>query len=823
MRALTRCVVMLLLTNTCWVAAAQAPQPSVDQVLATLAEVIRDQAKRAAAEAVLAQVQDSICAGEPVKVGEAVLVFGGTDACRRAKPDEAEGLCTSDHVFVQSCRLAALEYVRLTDTYFLKTIAKDTIRFAVRASNSHLSATRYSAARLDAMAEFVADMMESTANPGLAPAEVLEPLLQLADSLRRKLNQRDTLADVVLGEVARLPQSLAAAQKVTRLVDNVCHSPMSAEEAPLALCAMFRTRGAFMPLVSDAGLPERRSRQCRIYISEASRSMRETNFLAHWYVEGVFRDARHRSCGELPSVLPVSILPLDKRLRDAMDSATMNVGEIKDQLAIQAREVRGSERLNCHLGQLIRVVESIYRAACEEDEAERLAATRSLALVLWSEWPAFTGSAMAFRDAPVGPAITSEVKASAAAAATALADFRRALLDRLRTNGPKVVAAAAHEELVTASLAVAYALRAEAKVPEATSAWVSALTADLSAVASEQDITAFFRMPSLEWRFRGALKPDLKPLRDAVKAFLYTPVFVYALESRGQKLDVSTAIASARDLANAMVALVHSLKQNGTEKESTRSLVRKLAAVLVVVARAEDDLAERLSARPDEQDGTNLKELAQSLRSYASTFRRTSDLLRQVADREWGAMTITASRFLDENALGAAPGRVLSFSRILLTVYQAKSPDEAKAIFNGALEERGSRRLRYTEWSVDLGGIFAGRGGHRWIRDSAVPEHSDGAFGGLYVPFGVQIAKRWGGLILYPLDLGTYLTAADKQNAPPQWSDAVRGGIGLEVRLSSRFPVVFGMAADYRPRFESREETRLFGYVGIEVPLFLIK
>lgn len=121
-----------------------------------------------------------------------------------------------------------------------------------------------------------------------------------------------------------------------------------------------------------------------------------------------------------------------------------------------------------------------------------------------------------------------------------------------------------------------------------------------------------------------------------------------------------------------------------------------------------------------------------------------------------------------------------------------------------ASNRRSLRRIRRA---------FVGiRGGYQWLRGT------DGsALYGLYAPLGVLVAREHCGVLLYPVDVGSYLTATDAESI--DYRDAIRGGAAVVIRTKSA--IALGLGGDYRPRIGAyTEEWRLFGYLGLELPLF---
>lgn len=92
---------------------------------------------------------------------------------------------------------------------------------------------------------------------------------------------------------------------------------------------------------------------------------------------------------------------------------------------------------------------------------------------------------------------------------------------------------------------------------------------------------------------------------------------------------------------------------------------------------------------------------------------------------------------------------------------------------------------------------------------------------GLFAPFGLQVAWRWIGLLISPVDLGSYLVAQES-GAPPKAAAAIRLGLTAYARPSRTVPIVVGVGYDYRPPFETWAMHRLSIFAALELPLFTL-
>jgi hypothetical protein len=210
------------------------------------------------------------------------------------------------------------------------------------------------------------------------------------------------------------------------------------------------------------------------------------------------------------------------------------------------------------------------------------------------------------------------------------------------------------------------------------------------------------------------------------------------------------------------------------------------------------------------QSGPDFERLAEAL-------EQVSTVLRLGADRDWVGLALSVSDEMHAHAEDAKQiSRGFSFIRVLMSMYQAASVDEAKAIFQATLEEEGARERRYGATTVDVAALFAARAGYQ--RTSGLDAPVEGALYGLYAPFGVQLAHGPVGVLLYPIDLGAYLVATPAPRL--RWQDALRAGTAAYVRPSAEIPIVVGAGFDYHPKIDTLTEWRAFGFAALELPLY---
>src|SRR5262249_25273803 len=142
---------------------------------------------------------------------------------------------------------------------------------------------------------------------------------------------------------------------------------------------------------------------------------------------------------------------------------------------------------------------------------------------------------------------------------------------------------------------------------------------------------------------------------------------------------------------------------------------------------------------------------------------------------------------------------LLRFSRTLLSMFQAGSVEDAKAIFEAQLESLAGREERYANvLTIDVAALVGARAGSQGVKKDAASGFEAEWFGGAFAPFGLQFGvKSMLGLLVYPLDLGSYLVA--EGTGAPTASAAVRFGGAIYARLSREIPLVLGAGSDYRP------------------------
>jgi hypothetical protein len=272
------------------------------------------------------------------------------------------------------------------------------------------------------------------------------------------------------------------------------------------------------------------------------------------------------------------------------------------------------------------------------------------------------------------------------------------------------------------------------------------------------------------------------------------------------------SLPATAQLAALVLEVIHTDAESAHDA-TTAAMAGRIVRVLHVLSELVNALADVPNARNPEQR-----------RMLASVLNVTGDALRLGQDRDWFGVALLAQDSLDALKDQADVPRevtaLLRFSRVLLSMFQAKSTKDAQEMFAAQLEALSSREERYPHFTIDVGALIGGRAGGRWL------EVADGKYGkaglaGLFAPFGVQLAGGPVGALFYPLDLGSYLVADG--TGTPTASAAVRGGGVVYARIWQYVPVVIGLGGDYRPPFgDERRQWRAFGLAALELPLFIL-
>jgi hypothetical protein len=211
----------------------------------------------------------------------------------------------------------------------------------------------------------------------------------------------------------------------------------------------------------------------------------------------------------------------------------------------------------------------------------------------------------------------------------------------------------------------------------------------------------------------------------------------------------------------------------------------------------------------------------------AAALETASRLVQLGADRNWtGLGDVLIDELLLTTAELSVVERPVRFVRTLLKVYEAPDVKQAKEVFAAALDDEASRERRFDRFTVDFGALLGGRWGEETRHNSPSltltrPKNEISTVYGLYAPAGFQIAYSTFGLVLYPVDLGSYLVKTETtESTVPRWTEALRFGAALYLRLWKTVPVVLGGGMDFQPKVVDHETMRVQITIGMDLPLY---
>ncbi|XXF81305.1 hypothetical protein P2318_16560 [Myxococcaceae bacterium GXIMD 01537] len=760
--------------------AEETASASVDQVLAALAEVVKERAEQVAARTIVRKLEDKVCSGtlelkrKVSRPGAAKpdyevylsLSLGGSPACK-----EDAKACTSDDVFASACRLIEQDAMTLTDPHFLKTLSREAVSLLIRSSAGHLSREQYDSLGFPALADYVHGAMEVLAVQGGRLTDLAQPTLVLADRLSPGLPQR-TLA--ALGEDASTKALLRSSEA---WLDASC----KAAPDSFACHQLDTFRSLWFPSVLDAnGQPL--AEGCDAFMKEEAHTARGD------VLNALFLRGTPQATPPVPPPFGLALeRPCEARYQGAQLTAC-NQSQVLVKLSTN----------------LVKLVCFGQRGGSAEPWAPRIARgdLRQLGYVL-----AERGVYEAAFGAQAFPGV------DARRSLTAFLDKSRSL--NVEDSLPR-------EELANGFRLLGAALQAHREAPQATAAWLALLRDDSRRFLRGQgalDFESFLRSPSLSvsapLHLENGLEPEsLRDLREAARDFLTLPsLYVYrdpvlaasARQARLAAVDMAAGLSgvatgSARESLIAMAGFVKALSEQSS------------------LLGVEIDEKQRRGVALSGDEQARLQRLAGTARAFAET----SSVLRLAAHRDWVGLAVDLAdelrtSFADVDAVA----RPTTFLRVLLSMYQASSVDEAKNIFKSTLVDEASRQRRYEATTLDVAALVGVRGGYQHQSTAPVGSRGSGIYG-LYAPLGVQWARRWGGLLVYPVDLGTYLVAREGSEDAPQWADALRLGATVYARPWADVPVVFGAGGDYRMKVVGPSEVRVVGHVSLELPLYTL-
>lgn len=798
-----------------------AQTAAVDQVLGAIAEVVKDRAKEVAARSVADRLKGELCgktitltparpdqsgtASSPASLGQPVgasspsawadvaadskgfaeptsaapltLKLGNIGCLKPRSATDPSPTCTADDLFLRFCTAAVTFDAPLTDTYLLKSLSRDTVDFLIRIAARNLSAESFRKAGLDQVGAFVHATLEQLGRSNPRPGELADTTLALAERLSAGLPTKSL-------ETLRGSEST---RRLAVVVDGIARGwiqkgcPVDAG-GPAAQCPNAEAGSWIVgPTCEDAEVTRFQSR-------DAARA----------------REALYDKLFQAP-------------VKDLVDPARNRPAGLyftgRDQPCAQAYQGDAARIRSCGLARLnANLRDALLKLRCEKIEASPEAtrsALRELGYIL-AERDVYRAIFIDLRDDPTRKALVPQ-------------DGSDPLDAFIEEASGLDLSDLPREQLAYGFRLLGTYLAASAQAPEATAAWMKLLSRDLVGrdLTKEADYRAVLHGKALGTD-EVISSPTVLRLASSVKDFLTLPSL--ALRQHQQ-----VVVASSR----AREALAHLLRTMADHSGSGGTD----AALLSAVADFVDALGDVVTAAADEVDRADRTGRPAGAAAVATargeTMRRVSLALKQAAlalqlaaQRDWVGLAV---RVVDELERPAAVRRVaevhrsLVFIRVLLSMYQAPSVNEAKAIFAASLEDASSRQRRFDDFTVDVAALFGARCGFQYSQVRGPTPDGRGWLYGLSVPVGVQLAWPHFGVLLYPVDVGTYLTAApDATSSGPRWPDALRFGLATYFRLSASVPLVFGLGADVRPRFDDRVDTRAYAAIALELPLFII-
>jgi hypothetical protein len=370
---------------------------------------------------------------------------------------------------------------------------------------------------------------------------------------------------------------------------------------------------------------------------------------------------------------------------------------------------------------------------------------------------------------------------------------------------------------------VSTGIRARQSSANLTSSFLQDLRSDVGQVTAS-GYSSILNGKALAWTNRNRFKDDLQvqAFRDAVKNLLALPIFVSGVES--------VSLNERNSAARLVAKLIDGMGALSASSSSPEAAVRTATQFLSTLAAAVVELKSAVGAHSG--GSAAVKIVSEDLEVTASALSTTSTFLGLVANRDWVAITLGTSFVIVEAGVEKSGQpelvRSMAFLRLMMSVYQAETKDDAKAIFESALVSKSSRRSRFNRFAIDVSALLGARIGRQVDRtaSAAVGDkkwNDSGFVGGIYAPIGVQVTSGHSGLLVYPVDLGAYLVAKPDDTSSKAW-EAVRPGAALLLRMSPRYPVDLALSADYRPHIGDQTPQWRFGVsLTLELALFLIR
>jgi hypothetical protein len=365
----------------------------------------------------------------------------------------------------------------------------------------------------------------------------------------------------------------------------------------------------------------------------------------------------------------------------------------------------------------------------------------------------------------------------------------------------------APHELANFLRIVSYALIADQVDHDNLTKWFNSLTGEMSSALSDSSgdpVGELLHGSALGTNAKNSLSVYVRPLRDSVKEVLAMP--------RVQLLRAQIGPGGEQQTLAAFEKLVLSIRQLiQNPSGSVESTVGELAAIM-------NSFSQLASISPTGPAGADGKPVT-STNMAVTVFSSATTLLQDIADQNWVQIATDAAGDLGASTNSDSfDGKVVTFLKTLMEMYQAKSAQDAENIFLASMEDINSRQSRFDNLTVDITSLLGLRAGGEYSSKNWA------SLEGLYMPIGIQFAARPFGLMVYPLDLGTYLAVSSGSASPDtQASDALRFGGDLYWRIDKTVPIDLGIGGDIKPANSSNPEVdRAFFHLSAELPVFAL-
>lgn len=849
--------------------ANSATVSSVDQVLGALAEVVKDRAKTVATEAIIDRLTSELCGDEeeiknnPEEIKKIILdnegipqtfYLGGTQGCRNGTEK-----CNSDNLFVKACRIIKNEpNMLLTDPYFLKTLSRDTVGFAVRLSAYKLDHKQFESLNLEPFTDFIHAVMEQLAkgktDMGAFSSKVdelanqystNEYYIQILSDIEDEATALDAATDdLIKNEKAHFADEI---KKLTLIETLKEETTIGAKDLDGAADKLLKELGSVKNMknapekikdyILTAKLKENRE-EARVLAIKVKKISDAVNNL----MEKPTRETQKKELNDRwqdNDLIFKNLFDDDKPFSKATSSKCSEAGFDSDGLIKTCRQAQ----------LMFRLQDMVYRVKFDTTEDVKGKIRRFLYTLDESK---------IYRDAANGDTKFNQKYDSFSQA------IIMAFKDRVQ-DGTLTHAAIADTLSLTAAVAQALTHESDDAIK-----WLRQFQNDLRNPSSIKTLNDLKSIPSLDWFKKESLPYYTGKMRSAFKHMFFSPqiyLYSWAEDSRNIDLIVKFAIEissatrmitsnhvdkpSVVSVVNQLTTFIKKISENmpddGDDKLKQFASALKSVSVILEHAQERDWVAvgfdindqlndkvatsEKLKALPVmekylSQQNNRIKYINGELIFIGEmTEKEKKDLLKLSNDKSY---TKAIEKLFEKSQKSREFQNGLRFARTLLSMYQASSIEEAKGIFQATLEHQSSRKERNDQFSIDVAALAGFRAGNVWLNwdKSSTNDDSNGFGLGIYAPFGVQLAKKTLGLLIYPVDLGAYLSGSlADETAEIRVQSAIHTGIALYCRPWKKTPVVFGGSYDYKPRFadDDSSEHRVGGFMALELPLFIIK